>query len=293
MRPRIIGIPVVLCLLAVSACGPGSGTSSSVDVPAAVTSTPTSAPSPSDGPLTADYLPGLPATIRVPAAAGPAPLVVLVPGGGWASADPSGLQPLADVLNRQGATTVTITYSTTSMGAQFPQPVDDVACALRWSAAQASDLGHRPTSVIVVGHSAGGHLATLVALSGERFGGGCPWPRVALDGVVGLAGVYDTTWAIGSLDRFFGGSTDPELLAEGSPLAWAQSSEAIPSGLRVLLVHGDADGVVPLEQTRLLADALRGSRADVSVVVMDGQDHDTVYRADVAGPEIREWMGLP
>ena len=107
-----------------------------------------------------------------------------------------------------------------------------------------------------------------MALSGERFGGGCPWPRVALDGVVGLAGVYDTTWAIGSLDRFFGGSTDPELLAQGSPLAWAQSSEALPSGLRVLLVHGDADGVVPLEQKRLLADALRGPRAGLDAMAL-------------------------
>jgi acetyl esterase/lipase len=285
------GIPVVLCLLAVSACG--SGPDASAPPADATATTPTATQAPSEGPFTADYLPGLPATIRVPAAAGPAPLVVLVPGGGWASADPAGLQPLAEVLARQGATTVTITYSTTSMGAQFPQPVDDVACALRWSAARSADLGHSPSSVILIGHSAGGHLATLVALSGERFGGTCPWPRVEIDGVVGLAGVYDTTWAIGSLDRFFGGSTDPELLAEGSPLAWAQASEAIPSGLRVLLVHGDADGVVPLEQTRLLADALRGTQADVSVVVLEGQDHDTVYRADVAGPVITDWMGLP
>lgn len=291
MRPQILGIPGVLCLLALGACGTGSDDSSSVVDSRA--SRPAATQSPTDGPLTEEYLPGLPATIRVPAAAGPAPLVVLVPGGGWASADPAGLQPLADQLTRQGATTVTITYSTTSMGAQFPQPVDDVARALRWSAARATALGHSPSSVVVVGHSAGAHLATLVALSGERFGGGCPWPRTELDGVVGLAGVYDTTWAVGSLDRFFGGSTDPELLAEGSPLAWAQTSKAIPPGLRVLLVHGDADGVVPLEQTRLLADALRGTRADVSVVVLEGQDHDTVYRADVAGPVIRDWMGLP
>ena len=61
-----------------------------------------------------DYLPGLPATMYLPTETGPTDLVVLVPGGGWSSADPTGLIPLSEQLAGGGATSVTVTYSTTA-----------------------------------------------------------------------------------------------------------------------------------------------------------------------------------
>ena len=101
--------------------------------------------------------------MRVPVGAGPSPLIVMVPGGGWATADPTGLIPLAEELTDDGATTSLITYRTTDTGSTFPTAVDDVACAIRWSAQETATQGHPPTHVVVLGHSAGGHLASLVA----------------------------------------------------------------------------------------------------------------------------------
>ena len=60
--------------------------------------------------------------------AGTTPVVVLVPGGGWASADPTGLSGLATWLSQRGAAVVTVTYRTSSDGAYFPVPAQDVAC---------------------------------------------------------------------------------------------------------------------------------------------------------------------
>lgn len=242
--------------------------------------------------VSAEYLPGLRADLRVPATAGPAPLVVLVPGGGWQSADPTGLIPLAEELTASGSTTVTMTYSTTAMGAEFPVPVDDVACAVRWAAQRAADAGHAPEHVVVLGHSAGGHLAALVALSGDRFGGECPAPPVQVDGLVGLAGVYDVRALGHTLDPFFGASSSqaPERWDDGDPMRWATSPSSMAATLRVLLIHGDADTTVPLQQTRDFSAALTDAGADVEVEVVPGQTHQTIYAADVAAPFVQTWL---
>lgn len=257
--------------------------------PEATSGTSPALAAPTPAPMTADYLPGLSATVRVPDGSGSAPLVVLVPGGGWSRADPSGLVPLAELLTASGTATSLITYSTTATGAVFPQPVDDVACAVRWSAEQATAAGHPPSRVVLAGHSAGGHLATLVALSGEMFGGDCASPAVAIDGVVGLAGVYDTSLNVGALDAFFAGKDSPDDRADGNPLHWARSAD-VPPGLRVLLVHGDEDAQVPLDQTAVLAAALSAAGVDLTVEVLAGEDHMSVLKAAIAGPVIERWL---
>jgi acetyl esterase/lipase len=254
------------------------------------TSTPTSVRTSTAGaPVTADYLPGLAAEIRVHDETGPASLVVLVPGGGWSSANWHELLPLAELLTASGATTAVITYSTTTMGAVFPQPVNDVACAVRWSAERATAMGHPPSRIVLVGHSAGGHLATLVALSGDEFGGACAEPAVKIDGVVGLAGVYDTTWDIDVLNAFFGGVDSADGRGKGSPVQWARAGDA-PDGLRVLLVHGNLDNVVLAEQSRDMADALAAAGIDHTLELLRGEDHMTVIDIAVVGPVIERWL---
>ena len=241
--------------------------------------------------LVGDYRPGLPAEMRLPAEAGPAPLVVMVPGGGWQTADPAGLVPLAESLTGAGAVTTTITYRTTADGATFPAPVDDVACAVRWAAARAGEAGYPPSDVILLGHSAGGHLAALVTLSGDRFGGTCPEAAAPVTGLVGLAGVYSVEQLTGTLDGFFGTTRadDVDRWNDGDPLWWAEHARAA-DGLRVLLLHGDADEVVPVSQTALLADALTAAGIEVTVEILPGQTHGSVYEAGAAADPIAGWL---
>lgn len=241
---------------------------------------------------TEEYLPGIEADLRVPPEAGPAPLVVLVPGGGWQSADRTGLGPLADTLSAAGATTATITYRTASDGVTFPVPVDDVACAVRWAAARATQDGRPPTRTIVAGHSAGGHLAALAALSGDEFGGDCPAPPVAIDGLVGIAGVYDLEGMESALTPLFGGTrlAQPDAWDRGSPITWAARDGLTPPGFRTLLIHGPADELVPVEQSLSLAETLTARGVDTLVEFANGATHQSVYQADVAAPLIQSWL---
>ena len=121
---------------------------------------------------TSEYLPGLAADVvlpPVPARAGRAPIVVLVPGGGWHTADRTGLLPLARALAEGGAVTVTVTYRGSDQGGRFPGTVEEVTCAAGFAVRQARTAGIEPTHVVLLGHSAGGHLAALAALAPSEF----------------------------------------------------------------------------------------------------------------------------
>ena len=97
--------------------------------------------------------PGIP---RVPAGAGrlpaparaqstSAPVVVMIPGGGWRGADPTGLEPLAAALAAQGVVAMPVAIRAAGDGVVYPAPVEDVLCALADGAATAPAAGIRPT----------------------------------------------------------------------------------------------------------------------------------------------------
>lgn len=237
---------------------------------------------------TAEFLPGLDAMLVLPTEpAGGVPLVVLVPGGGWASADPSGLAPLAHDLASRGTGVVMLTYRTAADRAFFPAPVQDVACGVGYAAEALHAEGVKGSPVVIVGHSAGAHLAALVALAPEAFTDpACPYPAAVPTGLVGLAGPYDIT-RIGQGANLFGPNRpDPTTWLDGNPLILSDRRPDLP----VLLVHGTADTVVPVRFTDDFAAALRRGAHDVTTVYPDGVTHNTVYSAEVAAPIIADWL---
>ncbi len=237
----------------------------------------------------APWTPPEPGLYGLDTATAPATVVVLVPGGGWASADPAGLVPLAGWLAERGAVVATTTYRTAAEQAYFPTPAQDVACAMARTVALAREAGVQVDEVVLVGHSAGAQLAALVGLTGTRFAEGCPDDAVAADRVVGLAGPYDVVAAAQFATNLFGpGLPDPADWAPGNPMAYADERPDLP----VLLVHGRQDTTVPLSFTADFARSLEAGGHDVSTAYLDGVDHHSVYRADVAGPVIAEWLGL-
>jgi acetyl esterase/lipase len=237
-----------------------------------------------------DVAPGVTGTLTPPPAPGSAPLVVLVPGGRWLSADPTGLMPLAEALADAGAAAATITYRTASDEAYFPQPARDVACGTAWAAARAGEDGYPPTEVVLVGHSAGATLAALAALAPEDLGSHeCPYPPVQADRLVGLAGPYDVVQVADvAVDLFGPQRPDPQTWAVGNPVTKGDRRPDVA----VLLVHGRDDDMVPLASSGAFADALEAGGHAVTTRWLDGIDHQSVYAADVAGPLIVDWLGL-
>ena len=109
------------------------------------------------GPLQLDlYLPR--------AAAGPAPVVLLVHGGGWRSGERSNLAPLAVRLAARGYAAATVTYRL-SPTARYPAAIHDVKDAVNWLQKR-RDID--PRRIAVAGGSAGGQIASLVGVTSDK-----------------------------------------------------------------------------------------------------------------------------
>ena len=285
MRPGAwIGSALAATALVLTGCGGASAPTQTSTVPDAAVAVLGAEPYRPD-------VPNLTTTVYLPAdVAAPEqlPVVVLVPGGGWTSADPTGMVPLARTLAGDGVATATTTYRTSSDQAFFPTPVQDVVCAVDAVVARIREVGHEVGPVVVVGHSAGAQLAALAALVGDRYHEGCPSQAVRPDGLVGLAGPYDVEMAASIAQNLFAETpeADPESWTAGNPVRQAGERPDLP----VLLVHRGSDTVVPLLFSQDFADALRAGGHPVQLQVLPGLDHQDVYQPDAATDPILRYV---
>ena len=237
---------------------------------------------------TEQYLPGVEADVYLPTSSGPRPIVVMVPGGAWRTADRSGLTPLARDLAAAGIVVVNATHRAADTEARFPAEVQDVVCSVDFAAARAAAAGGAAGPVIILGHSSGGHLAALAALAADHFRGACPYPHAAITGLIGLAGLYDISAVPDVAEPLFGvpAGDDPDLWREGNALTWTAMAPAV----RVFLAHGDRDDLVPVRFTTAFGAALRAGGHQVDVHIVPGADHHDIYAADVIGPVVVPWI---
>jgi acetyl esterase/lipase len=166
--------------------------------------------------------------------------VVLVHGGGFVigSRRMKPMRVLAERLVAAGLAVCAIDYRLIFRGGRLAEATDDVRAALAWWANRATALGLDPRAVTVVGLSAGGALALLAAAGGD------------VAGVVACFGLYE-------IDHLRGpAALLPRLLFETRDrAAWrARSPRFAPQpAAPTLLLHGDDDGLVPVDQARRLA----------------------------------------
>lgn len=217
------------------------------------------------------------------------PLLVLVPGGGWSAADPSGLAPLATALAKEGAFVVTISYRTAEEDAYFPIPVDDIACGVAFARAKALESGVVPREVVVAGHSSGAQLAAVYSLRPPARLSDCAYSAVEPDRFIGLAGPYDVVRARSQAANLFGPDRPNTAdWALGNPLQQA----ARRPDMDVLLVHGTADNTLPIWFTEQFAEALSTGGHMVTALYPPDVDHMSVYSAEIATPIIATWLEL-
>jgi len=170
-------------------------------------------------------------------------LALVLHGGSWkATYNLTHLAHLCILLGENGVPTLNVEYRRVGdPGGGWPGSLHDVLLAVERARALAPRL-------VLVGHSAGGHLALLAA---KRAG--VP--------VVALAAVCDPpTWENDAVAAFFAGKAP---VPEASPLAQA------PLGVRSIVIHGTADDVVPFEQSQRYSHA--------------AGDEATLYPLDDAG----------
>lgn len=184
------------------------------------------------------------------------PIVLFFYGGAWTSGDRSTYEFVGTALASRGVTTVIADYRLYPE-ARFPAFVDDAARAYAWVDRHLGSRGRRP--IFLAGHSAGAHIAALLAYDRRYLARGAPEAHRPA-GLVGLSGPYafdPTTWR-STRSIFASAAAHPDA---ARPIAFA-SSGAPPT----LLLHGRFDGTVAVDNARDLATKLTAAGAEARLV---------------------------
>lgn len=178
---------------------------------------------------------------------GNSPAIILVHGGGWTGGSRAGFSPIAEVFNELGYAVLNIEYRLATK-AKFPGAVLDVAAAVRWTRAHAEEHRIDPDQIFLVGGSAGGHLAAMVATTGhtDQYNDGKNWTDQSSEvaGFVIMGTGVDQVTRVKESGRvescviFFGAEYEdnPAIYAEGSPITHV-SKQTPP----VLMIEGEND----------------------------------------------------
>jgi acetyl esterase/lipase len=201
------------------------------------------------------------------AASGPRPLVVFVHGGRWSYGSKDQYRFLAAGLAERGIVVVVPNYRLYP-SVRLATAAGDVARAVAWAEQAAAGYGADPAGVAVMGHSAGAHLAALVATDQHWIAAAGGVPVRAL---VGLAGPYDfLPLTDDDLRDYFG---PPEQYPASQPVNFVDAKSA-----PALLVHGADDTTTKPRNTESLAAKLRASGVPVEVLMLPGEGHTTLLK---------------
>lgn len=218
--------------------------------------------------------------------AGPAPVLIFVPGGAWVHGSRM-LQgyALLSHLAEQGWVCLSIDYRVAPHH-RWPRHIVDAKTAISWAHANVDKYGGDRNFVAVAGTSAGGHLAALAGLTGSDhhdpdFAAELPpGSDTSVDAVVGVYGRYD--WQdqstpervqfVDFLERVVVNKKidrHPDLYRKASPVARVHR-KAPP----FLVIHGSADTVIPVQQARDFVERLRSvSSSAVGYLELPGAGH--------------------
>lgn len=206
---------------------------------------------------------------RPPEASGPRPVVVFFYGGGWRTGDRGDYRFVGQALAAEGFVVAIPDYRLYPQ-VRFPAFVEDGAAAVSWVAANVERYGGDPDRIFLAGHSAGAHIATMLALD-RRYLAAAGTPTAVPAGAAGLAGPYD--WVpSGEIRRIL--AADEPGGRSAIPI-----DAAGPAAPAMLLQTGtDDDTVDPGNATRL-AVRLRGAGRPVDVISYPGIGHAGILGA--------------
>ena len=241
------------------------------------------------------------------------PAILLIHGGGWKEGDKR--QPreieFGTTLAENGYVAASINYALRSAG-KFPLNLQDCKNGIRYLRAHAGELGIDPTGIAVMGGSAGGHLALLVAYTGDNpdLAPTEPYPGVSdkVSCVVDFYGITDIgtrkkTDPNGNPTELRGVESEIQAIFGSKAEDWKKASPVTYVKRHIpptLILHGKKDTTVDFDQSQELADALKKTGATYEIIWLPSAPHSFSFQYAVpkskkpleksVGPEVLAFL---
>ena len=219
-----------------------------------------------------------------------APVLLFLHGGAWVFGykEYQGL-PMFSRMSSQGWICITADYRL-SPRATFPDHVEDVKRAIVWTKKHIAEYNGDPNFIVLAGSSAGGHLASLAALTWDeiRFQRGFEDADTRVQGCVSFYGVYDflnrfghwphksALWLLERVVMKTSVARSESMYRLASPI-----DQVRPDAPPFLVIHGDRDTVVPVEEGRRFGAALKAvsTQPVIYVEIPDAQHAFEMFRS--------------
>jgi len=217
------------------------------------------------------------------------PAVMLMHGGGWENDHRGMFEPHLTRLAEQGYVGAEFTYRRSGQ-ATYPAAIEDVAYGVRWLKRKRDEYGINPDRVAIGGHSAGGHLAALCAVSADTASfvpddGGSASDDVLdesaeVAAAIPINGLFNLEklgqihpsrlFVSGFIRRFFGAEylERRDAYREASCITHINGDEP-----PFLVLAGTHDQEVPPYESMQLCDQLEHADGDPELLLADGGDH--------------------
>ena len=222
--------------------------------------------------------------VYAPRTPGPHPTILHIHGGGWVGGTRESVVLRMLPYLEMGFAVVNISYRLGQV-ASAPAAVEDCLCALRWVVRNAKEYSFDPTRIVIMGYSAGGHLAMTTGMIPPTAGldRQCPGtepikPAAIVDwyGITDVAELLDGPNMKSYAVQWLGAQPDREGIAKRvSPLTYVRKD--MPP---MLIIHGDADPTVPYQQAVKLNGAIQKAGGTSEFMTIPKGGHGNFPPAD-------------
>jgi acetyl esterase/lipase len=214
-----------------------------------------------------------------------APTLIYYHGGGWVFGDRTGATLLFLPYLEMGWNVINVEYRMASVSLA-PAAVEDCRCALRWAIKNAKQYNIDTDRIVLTGHSAGGHLSLITGMlpDGTGLDNNCHGnEKLKVAAIVNWYGISDVADLIQGPNlrdyaaMWMGSQPDQLAIAKRvSPLTYVRAG--IPP---IISIHGDADPVVPYENSVRLHHALTVAGVPNELVTIKGGGHGEFKEAEL------------
>jgi acetyl esterase/lipase len=224
--------------------------------------------------LVFDAAHGLKLDVYAPKQAAAAPVVVFFYGGSWVEGHRRWYRYVGSALANHGVITIIPDYRKYPE-VHFPEFMDDAALAVAWARAHAAEIGGDAQRLFVMGHSAGGQIAALLACDRRYLADTGMQPR-DLAGMIGVAGAYAFLPFVDDEPDIFG--NDAHGRYDSQPINFVDGDEP-----PMLLLQGEDDDEVPPDNAQAMAERAQAMDGTAVLKLYPGVDHSSIMLALARG----------